>query len=29
MIATLTVLPLLLAFKATRPKEGEHVMVAE
>jgi DHA2 family multidrug resistance protein len=29
MIATLTGLPLLLAFKATRPKEGEHVMVAE
>jgi DHA2 family multidrug resistance protein len=29
MIATLTVLPLLLAFKTTRPKEGEHVMVAE
>jgi DHA2 family multidrug resistance protein len=29
MIATLAVLPLLLAFKTTRPKEGEHVMVAE
>jgi MFS transporter, DHA2 family, multidrug resistance protein len=29
MIATLAVLPLLLAFKPMRPKQGEHVMVAE
>ena len=29
MIATLAVVPLLMAFKATRPKQGEHVMVAE
>jgi len=29
MIATLAVLPLLLAFKTTKPKDGEHVMVAE
>ena len=29
MIATLAVLPLLLVFKTTRPRAGEHVMVAE
>jgi len=29
MIATLAVLPLLMVFKTARPRQGEHVMVAE